>query len=367
MLSMSFITSMKCWQRAEWSITSVGSDLCCQCLHSDRDSSLETGFWVLERFSFSGKKWHHVQKFKITTASGFKPTTCCFLRISIYSDEGKLKKKKPVFVDQRAGWWTVTVLGLAELHLPAVSWLKPRRKIQHCSETRLALCSPGDLTQTTDRQQPEKSMFSCSHKHIFEPEFTATSLTQVLRVDERYSSLRARPSTSHGSSAANLVVKLATGDVHLMQGWGQALGQHAGAVGVKVEAAFVASDGLVHAALVALALVVRLTDTKVNSLLETESDQERQTFRFWAPYSLSLHVPQTEWQQFGPAACDRCGPFAARGGWGSSVRRSKQWGRPRRYPSPLLRHRSTPACWSLPDEICVLPKTQERQRKQVGN
>lgn len=89
-------------------------------------------------------------------------------------------------------------------------------------------------------------------------------------MDERCSSLRVRPSTSHGSSAASLVVKLATGDVHLMQGWVQALGQHARTIGVQVEAAFVAGDRLVHVALVALALVVRLTDTKVNSLLELD-------------------------------------------------------------------------------------------------
>lgn len=187
------------------------------------------------------------------------------LWIIIYSYEGK--EKKPLSVNQSAGSWTVTVLGLDEPHLPAVSWWKPRRKIQRCSETRLSLCSPGELTHQT-RQEPEKSTFSCSHKHIFEPGFATASLTQVLRMDERYSALRARPSTSHGSSAADLVVKLATGDVHLMQGWLQALGQHAGTIGVQVEAAFVASDALVHAALVALALVVRLTDTKVNSLLE---------------------------------------------------------------------------------------------------
>lgn len=89
-------------------------------------------------------------------------------------------------------------------------------------------------------------------------------------MDERCSSLRARPSTSHGSSAANLVVKLATGDVHLMQGWVQALGQHAGTIGVQVEAAFVAGDRLVHVAFVALALVVCLTDTKVNILLKLD-------------------------------------------------------------------------------------------------
>lgn len=98
-------------------------------------------------------------------------------------------------------------------------------------------------------------------------------------MDERCSSLRARPSTSHGSSAANLVVKLATGDVHLMQGWVQALGQHAGTIGVQVEAAFVAGDRLVHVAFVALALVVCLTDTKVNILLKL--DLIWSNFDFW--------------------------------------------------------------------------------------
>lgn len=73
------------------------------------------------------------------------------------------------------------------------------------------------------------------------------------------------------------MVKLATGDVHLMQGWVQALGQHAGTIGVQVEAAFVAGDRLVHVALVALALVVCLMETKVK-FVGTRSDQESQTF-----------------------------------------------------------------------------------------
>lgn len=147
MLSMSSITSMKCWQRTEWSITWVGSDLCCQCLHSDRDSSLETGLWLFEKFSFRGKKMTSCANFKIRIASGLNPTECWFYgsaSIAMPGAQLQRKMKKPVFVDQRAGSWTVTVLGLDEPHLPAVSWWKPRWKIQHCSETRL--CSPGELT-----------------------------------------------------------------------------------------------------------------------------------------------------------------------------------------------------------------------------
>lgn len=57
------------------------------------------------------------------------------------------------------------------------------------------------------------------------------------------------------------MLELATDDVHLVQGGVHALGQHAGAAGVHVEAAVVADDRLVHAALVALALVVDLRNT----------------------------------------------------------------------------------------------------------
>lgn len=137
-------------------------------------------------------------------------------------------------------------------------------------------------TNRSDRQHPEKI-----HLHILQREFTASSLTQVLRVDKRGLSSRARPSTSHRSSAADLVVKLSTGDVHLMQGWIQALGQHAGAIGVQVEGAFVARDRLVHVALVALALVVRLTDTKVNSLLELHLVKSVKPLRFGSVPTLS--------------------------------------------------------------------------------
>lgn len=73
------------------------------------------------------------------------------------------------------------------------------------------------------------------------------------------------PSTPDRSPAALPVVKLATGNVHLMQGGVHVLGQHAGTVGVQVETSFVADNGLVHTALVALALVVRLRNTKGKS------------------------------------------------------------------------------------------------------
>lgn len=58
------------------------------------------------------------------------------------------------------------------------------------------------------------------------------------------------------------MVKLATGDVHLVEAGVHALRQHAGTVGVHVEAVFVPSDGLVHTALVALALIVGLRERK---------------------------------------------------------------------------------------------------------
>ena len=63
--------------------------------------------------------------------------------------------------------------------------------------------------------------------------------------------------------AALLVVKLATGNVHLVQGGVHSLWQHAGTVGIHVKPTVVASDGLVHTALVALALVVCLRERKV--------------------------------------------------------------------------------------------------------
>lgn len=63
--------------------------------------------------------------------------------------------------------------------------------------------------------------------------------------------------------AALLGIKLATGDVHLMQGGLHPLRHHAGTVGVHVEATFAADDGLVHTTFVALALVVGLRGAKV--------------------------------------------------------------------------------------------------------
>ena len=82
-------------------------------------------------------------------------------------------------------------------------------------------------------------------------------------MDERGLALRVGPSAPGRSPAALPVVKLATGNVHLMQGGVNARRQHAWTVGVQVETAFVADDGLVHAALVALALVVRLRSITV--------------------------------------------------------------------------------------------------------
>ncbi len=74
------------------------------------------------------------------------------------------------------------------------------------------------------------------------------------------------PSTPHRPPAALLMVKLATGNVHLMEGGVHPLWQHAGTVGVHVEPVFVANNGLVDTALVALALVVGLRNTKVKTL-----------------------------------------------------------------------------------------------------
>lgn len=84
-------------------------------------------------------------------------------------------------------------------------------------------------------------------------------------MDERGPSLGVGPSTPDGPPVADLLVKLATGNVHLMQRGVHPLRQHAGAVGVHVEPVFVASDGLVHAALVGLTLVVGLKERKINT------------------------------------------------------------------------------------------------------
>lgn len=75
------------------------------------------------------------------------------------------------------------------------------------------------------------------------------------------------PAPSDRPPAVHLVVKLPTGDMHLVEFGVQPLGQHTGAAGVHVEAALVASDGLVHAALVALALIVGLEKAKAGSLV----------------------------------------------------------------------------------------------------
>lgn len=86
-------------------------------------------------------------------------------------------------------------------------------------------------------------------------------LTQVLRVDEGGPALAVRASPPAGSPAALPVMELAAGDVHLVQDGVHARGEHARTVGVQVEA-FVADDGLVDTAPVALALVVGLRKRK---------------------------------------------------------------------------------------------------------
>lgn len=70
------------------------------------------------------------------------------------------------------------------------------------------------------------------------------------------------PSTPDRPPAVLLVIKLPTGNVHLMEFGVQPFRQHTGTVGVHVEPVFVASDGLVDAAFVALALIVSLEKTK---------------------------------------------------------------------------------------------------------
>lgn len=71
-----------------------------------------------------------------------------------------------------------------------------------------------------------------------------------------------RAASTARSPAAFAVIELAAGDVHLVQDGVHALREHARTVGIKVEAAFVADDGLVDAALVALALVEGLKKQK---------------------------------------------------------------------------------------------------------
>lgn len=79
------------------------------------------------------------------------------------------------------------------------------------------------------------------------------------------------PSTSDRPPAVLLMVKLATGNVHLMQGGVHPLRHHTGTVGVHVEPVFAANNGLVHTALVALALVVGLGNTKVKNVVKVSN------------------------------------------------------------------------------------------------
>lgn len=88
-------------------------------------------------------------------------------------------------------------------------------------------------------------------------------------MDEGGPPLGAGTSSPDRPPAALPVVKLAAVDVHLVHNGVYALGEHARAVGVQVETVFLANDGLVHAALVALALVVRLRSIKGGSGLSS--------------------------------------------------------------------------------------------------
>lgn len=85
-------------------------------------------------------------------------------------------------------------------------------------------------------------------------------------MDERRPSFRVGPSTPDRPPAARSVVKLAYSNVHFMQLRVQLLRQHAGAVGIHAEPIFVAGDGLVHAALVALTLIVSLWKTNTYNM-----------------------------------------------------------------------------------------------------
>lgn len=75
---------------------------------------------------------------------------------------------------------------------------------------------------------------------------------------ERLPALGDGPAALAAAPAGVSGLKLAAGDVHLVEGGAQALGEHARAVGEHVEAAVVLQDAPVHAAPVALALVVGL-------------------------------------------------------------------------------------------------------------
>lgn len=179
--------------------------------------------------------------------------------------EASSKKKKPEVVGQRLETQSETLSGLDELHPPAASWWTPKLNIQCCSEIRLRSNRPAGLIR--HKQFHETTTCFCQHTlHQFANFTPASVLTQVLRVDEGGPPLGAGTSSAAGPPAALPMVKLAAVDVHLVHDGVYALGKHARAVGVQVETAFLANDGLVHAALVALALVVRLRSTKGESL-----------------------------------------------------------------------------------------------------
>lgn len=81
-------------------------------------------------------------------------------------------------------------------------------------------------------------------------------------MDERSPAFTVRAPSATRPPVTFAMIKVAAGDVHLVQNGVHALREHARTVGVQVEAAFLADDGLVDTALVALALVVGLKNPK---------------------------------------------------------------------------------------------------------
>lgn len=92
------------------------------------------------------------------------------------------------------------------------------------------------------------------------------SLTESAGMHKGLSPLCDRLPALTGTPAGVSGFKLATGDVHLVNGGGQALWQHAWAVGEHVEAAIVLQNVPVHTAPVTLALIVCLDTHRERSV-----------------------------------------------------------------------------------------------------
>lgn len=79
-----------------------------------------------------------------------------------------------------------------------------------------------------------------------------------VRAEKRQSPHVERLSTFAGTPAALFGLKLATGNMHLVQGGRDPSRQHAGAVGEQEEALLVSHDAFIDTAPVTLALVIDL-------------------------------------------------------------------------------------------------------------